>query len=222
MGPAATRVRHTDTTQRAVAHSRPFSYDRRRHERVGDAWGSMKHTSGLSITLAAIWVLSACAILEPRAKEDLSEGYALLYNLVSKEKQSSHLSIIKTISPELKSLLERISDTSKVTAKELDTLARINPPLNLEVSHLPRIEQAARESIDKETTKQMLRSTGVDLEFNMVSSQLAAMNYAAHLARSLAVVETNPRRKQFLQRTDRTFSDLHGQVYKMLFTRYQR
>jgi hypothetical protein len=28
-------------------------------------------------------------------------------------------------------------------------------------------------------------SKGVDLEFNMVSSQLAAMNYAAHLARSL-------------------------------------
>ena len=70
----------------------------------------MKHTSGLSITLAAIWVLSACAILEPRAKEDLSEGYALLYNLVPKEKQSSQLSIIKTISPELKSLLERISE----------------------------------------------------------------------------------------------------------------
>jgi len=68
----------------------------------------------------------------------------------------------------------------------------------------------------------MLRSTGVALEFNMVSSQLAAMNYAAHLARSLAVVETNPRRKEFLQRTDRIFSELHSQVYKMLLTRYQR
>jgi len=182
----------------------------------------MRHTSRFSTTLAAIWVLSACAILEPRAKEDLSEGYALLYDLVFKEKQSSQLSIIKTMSPELKSLLERISETSKVTAQELETLARIDPPLNLQVTHLPRIEQAARESIDKEKTKQMIRSTGVDLEFNMVSSQLAAMNYAAHLARSLAVVETNPRRKALLQRTDRKFSELHGQVYKILFTRYQR
>jgi hypothetical protein len=182
----------------------------------------MRHTSRFSITLAAIGILSGCAILEPRAKEDLSEGYALLYDLVSKEKQSSQLSIIKTMSPELKSLLERISETSKVTVQELETLARINPPLNLQVTHLPRIEQATRESIDKETTKQMIRSTGVDLEFNMVSSQLAAMNYAAHLARSLAVVETNPRRKTFLQRTDRKFSELHSQVYKMLFTRYQR
>jgi hypothetical protein len=182
----------------------------------------MQHTSRLAITLAVLGVLSGCAILEPRAEEDLSGGYALLYDLASKEKQSSQLSIIKTISPELKSLLERISETSKVTAKELETLARMNPPLNLEVSHLPTIERAARDSIDKETTKQILRSTGVDLEFNMVSSQLAAMNYAAHLARSLAVVETNPRRKEFLQRTDRKFSDLHSQVYKMLFTRYQR
>ncbi len=135
-------------------------------------------------------------------------------------KQSTLLSLIKKESPELKSLLERISETSKATAKELETLATIHPPLNLKVTHLPRIEQAARDSIDKETSKQILNSHGVDLEFNMVSSQLAAMNYAAHLARSLVVVETNPRRKEFLQRTDRKFSELHGLVFKMLFTRY--
>jgi hypothetical protein len=79
-----------------------------------------------------------------------------------------------------------------------------------------------RESIDKDTNKEILHSKGVDLEFNMVSSQLAAMNYAAPLARSLAVVETNPRRKGFRQQTDRKFSDVHGQVYQMLFSRYQR
>lgn len=72
---------------------------------------SMKHAAGLSITLAAMWVLSACASFESRAKEDLSEGYALLYDLVAKEKQASQLSVIKTLSPELKSLLERISET---------------------------------------------------------------------------------------------------------------
>jgi len=48
------------------------------------------------------------------------------------------------------------------------------------------------------------------------------MNYGAHLARSLAVVEPNLRRKDFLLRTERKFSELHGQAYKMLFTRYQR
>src|ERR1700687_999840 len=191
----------------------------------------MTRTARLPITLATILTLSGWAILEPRAKEDvptnvnfseISAGYALLYDLVSKEKQSTLLSLIKKESPALKSLLERISETSKATAKELETLATIHPPLNLKVMHLPRIEQAARDSIDKETSKQILQSQGVDLEFNLVSSQLGGMKYAAHLARSLAVVETNPRRKEFLRRTDRNFSELQGQVYKMLFTRYQR
>jgi hypothetical protein len=176
-------------------------------------------------------ILSGCAILEPSSKEDapthiklfeISEGYALLYDLVSKEKQSSLLSIIKKESQELTSLLERISETSKTTAKEMETLAKLDPPLNLKVTHLPRIEQAARESIDKETSKEILHSEGVHLEFNMVSSQLAGMNYAAHLARSLAVVEPNPQRKEFLHRTDHKFSELHRQMYNMLYTRYQR
>ena len=189
----------------------------------------MKHTSGL--LLSAMWVLSACATLEPSATEsaptkvnvsEFSEGYGLLYDLVSKEKQSSLLSIIKTTSPELKSLLERISETSKATAKELETLVKLDPTRNLKVTNLPRIEQATRDSIDKETSKELVQSKGVDLEFHILSSQLPAMNYAAHLARSLAVVETNPRRREFLLQTDRKFSDLHGQVYKMLLTRYQR
>jgi hypothetical protein len=177
------------------------------------------------------WVLPGCAILEPRAKESapthvnvsaISEGYALLYDLVSKEQQASLLSIIKKESPELKSLLERISETSKATATELETLVRLNQPLNSKVTHLPRFAQAACESIDTETSKEILHSKGVDLEFNMVSSQLAAMNYAAHPARSLAVVETDPRRKEFLQQTDRKFSDLHGRVHQMFLSRYQR
>src|ERR1700692_3539633 len=119
----------------------------------------MTHTVWLSIALAAIRVLSSGDILEAREKgpaptrvtvSELSAGYALLYDVVSKEKQSSLLSIIKKESPELKSLLERIADTSKATIKEVTAWRRIAPPLNLKATHLPRIEQATRESIDKE------------------------------------------------------------------------
>jgi hypothetical protein len=158
------------------------------------------------VALVLLVLLTAgCAILEPRAKEDLSEGYALLYDLISKEKQSSQLSIINTLSPELKSLLERISETSKATTTELETLGRINPPLNLKVTHLPRIERAALESIEKETRREILQSKGVDLEFIMMSSQLAGMNYAAHLARSLAIVEPTHGEKRFSNGPTETF-----------------
>jgi hypothetical protein len=111
----------------------------------------------------------------------------------------------KTESPELKALLEKVSETSKATTKELDSVAKLNPPVTLKAPHLPRLEQAARASIHKEMSKEIFHSNGVDLEFNMVSSQLAGMNYAAHLARTLAAVETNPVRREFLQRTDRSY-----------------
>ena len=191
----------------------------------------MTLTLRISVTLAAIWLLSGCALLEPRAKNDapsnvaVSErgaGYALLYDLAIQQKHSNLLSFIKKESPELKALLERISKTSQTTATELEALAKMSPPLNLKVTHLPRIEQATRDSIAKETSKEILQGNDVKMEFSMVSSQLAGMNYAAHLARSLALVESNPRRKEFLQRTDRTYSELHDQAYKMLFVRYQR
>lgn len=158
------------------------------------------------VALVLLVLLTAgCAILEPRAKKDLSEGYALLYDLISKEKQSSQLSIINTLSPELKSLLERISETSKATTTELETLGRIHPPLNLKVTHLPRIERAALESIEKETRREILQSKGVDLEFIMMSSQLAGMNYSAHLARSLAIVEPTHGEKRFSNGPTETF-----------------
>ena len=191
----------------------------------------MTHTSALSIALAVLWALSGCATSESRGKEgapttvkasELNEGYALLYDLLAKEKQTSLLSLIKKESPELKSLLERISKTSKATATELEALAEMNPPLALKATNLPRLEQTARESIEKQTSKELLHSDGMGLELNMVSSQLAGMNYATHLARSLALVETNPLRKAFLQRTDRRFSDLHALAYKMLLARYER
>ena len=111
----------------------------------------MKRASVLVLTLAAIGVLGGCATFAPRAKEDpLGSGYAILSELLSKESQSSLLSIIKKESPELKSLLERISDTARAAAKELDGLAGLDPPLNLKVTHLPRIEQATRDSTEDE------------------------------------------------------------------------
>lgn len=191
----------------------------------------MTYVSRIAITLAMFSLMSGCALLEPRAKNDaptnvnVSErgaGYALLYDLATQQKHSNLLSLIKKESPELKGLLERISKTSQATATELETLARMNPALDLKATHLPRIEQATRDSIAKETSKEILHTNGMVMELTMVSSQLAGMNYAAHLARSLALVESNPRRKEFLERTDRTYSELHARAHKMLSARYLR
>ena len=190
----------------------------------------MSRASRVAATFLAAGLLSGCALFDSGPKDaaptsvtasDVNEGYALLYEVVAKQKQTNLLSYIKKETPELKALLERISETSKATASELEALAKGAPPLNLTLTQLPRMERAARESIEKETRKEILESKGVDLEFTMASSQLSGLNYAAHLARSLAAVETSAPRKAFLQRTARKYSELHDQVYKMMYTRYK-
>ena len=184
----------------------------------------------VSAVVLAVGLLSGCALFDSGPKpvastyvtlSDSSAGYALLYETVSKQKRANLLSYIKKETPELKALLERIAETSRTTADELEALAKAAPPLNLTATRLPKMELAARESIEKDTRKDILESKGVDLEFTMVSSQLSGLNYAAHLARSLAAVETSEPRKAFLQRTDRKYSQLHDQVYKMMYTRYR-
>lgn len=190
----------------------------------------MRFTARLSIAIVTMWFLAWSVLSDSGAKaapstnvtaSDLSAGYALLYEVASKQKRSNLLSLIKKETPEVKALLGRISETSKATADELETLAKASPPLDLQLTQLPRIERATRDSIEKETSKGVLVSKGLDLEFAMLSSQLAGLNYAAHMARSLALVETGPARKDFLQQTDRRYSELRDQVYKMIFTRYK-
>jgi hypothetical protein len=118
----------------------------------------MNHTAGLSIALAVIGVLSGYAILEPRAREDapptvtasdMSAGYALLYELVSNEKVVTRTN------------LRNVHSHGQRTGH----IGHHTSAAKFKVTHLPRTEQATRDSIDKETRNQILRSHGVDLEF---------------------------------------------------------
>ena len=94
----------------------------------------------VSAVVLAVGLLSGCALFDSGPKpvastyvtlSDSSAGYALLYETVSKQKRTNLLSYIKKETPELKALLERIAETSRATADELEALAKGTPPLNL-------------------------------------------------------------------------------------------
>ena len=145
-----------------------------------------------------------------------SEGYAILYDLVSDEKNIKILSFIKRERPEFKALLKRISATAKETATGLETFAKKDPQLNLKITHLPLLEQKTRESIGAQTQKQILKNSGEALESLLLMTQVESMNYAAHLAKVLAERETDSARRQFLQNASAKFAGLHDEVYQML------
>lgn len=198
----------------------------------------MKITSGLLNFTVVFFLAAGCASQKTPAGDqppaqaatpladvpatEISEGYALLFDLVSKEKHSNLISLIKKESPEFKAVLKKISDASRETARELETISKSSPPLNLKATHLPKLEQRTRDLIDKETGGKILHSSGLNLEFLMLMSQVEGMNYAAYLARSLQSVEVDPRRREFLTRTERKFSVLRDEINQSIFIRYTR
>ncbi len=151
-----------------------------------------------------------------------SEGYAILYDLVSDEKNISKLSFIKKERPEFKAVLKKIAATAKETAEGLETFAKKDAQMNLKITHLPTVEQKTRESIAAETQKQILKSSDDVLESKLLMTQVESMNYAAHLAKVLAALETDLSRKQFLQNASLKFAALHDEVYQMLLNRQRR
>lgn len=150
------------------------------------------------------------------------EGYALLYDLVSKEKHVSKLLLIKWETPQLKAVIQKVARDSKKIAQELEKLAKQNPPLNLKVTRLPLIEQKARDLIEKEEGKGLLHTSDKPFEFKLLQSQISGMNYGSHLAEALLETETNAARRDFLQRAQGTLTGLRDEIYQMVLERYAR
>jgi hypothetical protein len=175
---------------------------------------------GLVIT-AMLFV--GCASFNPKPAEqpkisvsEKSEGYALLYDLVSDEKQISKILIIKKERPEFRDLVKRIAATAKETARGLENFAKKAPQLNLKITHLPVMERKARDSIAAETENEILKSSGGPFESKLLMAQVEGLNYAAHLAKVLAETEADLTRKQFLQSASWKFDRLRDEVYQMM------
>lgn len=145
-----------------------------------------------------------------------SEGYAILYDLVSDEKQISKILIIKKERPEFKTLVKRIASAAKETARGLEAFAKKDPQLNLKTTRLPTVEQKTRDSIAAQTGKEILKSSGDPFEAKLLMTQVEGLNYAAHLTKVLAEMETDLKRRQFLQNASGKFTGLHDEVYQMM------
>ena len=146
---------------------------------------------------------------------DLPAGYALLFDLLSDERNVSKLLLVKKERDELDKLINEIADASKAAHKKLEQLGK-RAKFNLEDQQLPALESATRESIAKEKAQHLLKSKGAEFEFYLLSTQHQALTYGMHLARSLAKGETDRDRQEFLAQTAERFDRLREGVSKLI------
>lgn len=124
--------------------------------------------------------------MEPLSTDELQQGYALFYRLMSDESQVDGLLIIKSPSDPLPDLLKKIAATASAMVKEMDKWKEADPTLNLKNQGLPKVEDEARASIATMRTEQLLFHRGRYLDNVLTETQDSAANYAWHLAKVLA------------------------------------
>lgn len=146
----------------------------------------------------------------------LQNGYALLFDLLSDEKDVSLLRFIKSEQPELKTLMLDISRVSGEAHQRLEEFGKADPKLNLKNEGLPLAELAARKSIGTMKTRLLLHSKGDEFELHLLLSQNEALVYGANLAQVTAASETDSQRALFLRQTADRLLALDSRVLDLL------
>jgi hypothetical protein len=151
----------------------------------------------------------------PNQHSNLNEAYTILYELASKQKDLDKISIVKTISSDINSLLKDISKTSEKLAKTLDAWAE-QKKIQHNLSPLPTFEKQTRKEIEFTTTKKILSSSGSSLEKLLLLKQNEALGYQAHLCQWINHNEKNNQRQETIQNFEKRFEKLHQRAFNLL------
>lgn len=129
-----------------------------------------------------------------------NNALVLLADLLNDEKNLSKILIVKRNSDELGKLVKDISDTAGNDAKMLDAFAKTDGSLDLKRLDLPPGELATRKAISQTKEHMLLSAKDAEFEFQLLLTQVEALNYGAHLAMVVADCEKDPNHtREFLQ-----------------------
>jgi hypothetical protein len=145
-----------------------------------------------------------------------NNALALLADLLNDEKNLSKILIIKRNSDEFGRLVENIAKTTRGGSDLLQSLAKSDPGFNLKATGLPPGEIATRKAIAKLKETLLLHSKDAEFEFQLLLTQVEALNYGANLA--LVAAENEPQVDhtcEFLA-LGTQLRDLHEQVLARL------
>jgi len=148
-----------------------------------------------------------------------NNAFALLTDLLNDEKNLSKILLIKFESPEVDRLVTDISKTADEGAHLLKTFSKNDPALMQIKLDLPPGEAATRDAIAKTKKHQLLHTKGKDFEFELLLTQVQALNYGAHLAAVIAANEPQAERAQQLSNLSVQLERLYSEVIALLRTK---
>ena len=180
------------------------------------------------IAIAATQLLFGCAIAgsnqttDPTRQQlaDPNSGYALLYSIVSVQKNSDKILIIRKVSPEVSALTKEISDLAGDLDTQLKQHAKDDPSIKLDAVVLPTIENRQRESAALERAQQFLAITGKPFERLLLLTESGVLTTERHLTRVMGDEEKNPQRKIFWKNAQQRFDQIYAKLRALLESQY--
>lgn len=142
----------------------------------------------------------------------LTEGYSLLYHVVSQQKDAHRLFIMRNAAPMVRDSVTAVAQECGQLYEwlghrksDLETIS-----IRFDAADLPQIEAESRETIAIETAAELL----LDNEFErcILLSQIKSTQYLSALARAIATYESSDARRDRLKRFASRMSELHDQM----------
>jgi hypothetical protein len=146
--------------------------------------------------------------------KNLSEGYAILQDLMRQEARVRGVLAIRTLTPESKSILNAIAEAAEDLLQVLEGFAKKDPALFGQDRGLPVAENLAREAIAGEVTRSILYGNQERFRKELLLSQIQATEYTRYLLTSLAELETNAERRTLLKNKSLVWKTLRQRLLR--------
>ncbi len=168
------------------------------------------------IFLAALFLAGAVLPQTGSAATERSQndGYAILYDLTTKERKANLVFVIKDASDKVQATTKKIAKLYGRIGDDLKSWADDDKTIDLKATRLPALETETRDAIDKAHTKQLMEDTkGKAFEHLFMILQWQSLWYGYSLTETLIDHEDNPARKKALRQHAKDLRALIDEVY---------
>lgn len=153
------------------------------------------------------------------ASRDLLIAYDILAETLSDESKLKWLGLLKRVTfdrtaPEVEDLLKRISASASERSDELEDLRNLPPDVSMEPAGTDPIGDAITAMAKEAGTSELMEGDAFGLRFVVLQAQATRM--VAAIAEAAAQVETQPRRKAWLESLAAEYEGLREELLDVL------
>lgn len=184
----------------------------------------IKPANAAMACLIAVVMLAGCVTSQSPEKseqvtasqrEELNEGYSLLYDYVSGIKHMDKLLYAKIESDRVETTITDISEYSSELAVDLERVAEDFPAIRIDLKPLPELETRKRELQNSANLKDLapvVGKTGHVFERRLLLSLSGLLDQLRYQAQIMAEEESDPALKTILENAGKRFAGLYEEV----------